>query len=322
MAHQYYVPPPANRDSTRFREPLSPIAHEEEPDFEQSIFIFPSPSTTSGARNGLHIRTDVGQYELETTTDLSSTTRRGRRLSSATENSAWELLSGRSTSVDTLHSPLVEVWEMTDEEDPAVNSAMQPSSVASTLRTETRSPRIARSSVDQPRYPLGKQPHPSTFTCVDGRYQLRRRVSYSRHRRRNESLSRCRAGGARRKSLSIPRSPAHPQPHRLPLLPILSALFGIEDATLGLLASPANTEAPTLFPGPRLHKTEDIQEEKRIKPLETSEVAMLRHGVDATIDSSLRSDNAFALPSLPFSSVWDLVSRLRNTPRKAQALAQ
>lgn len=327
MAHQYFAPQPARRNPALYREPASPIAHEEELglicDFEQSIFIFPNPTMTSKAKDGLSIRTDVGRDDTKASA-APSTTRRGRRLSSATESTNWELLSARSASIDTaLHSPLGELWETTDEEEGSLNIMQQPPSVASTVRND--SPQLAQPAPEQsPRYALGKQPYPNAFTYADGHFQLRRRASVSRSRRsrrRNESRSRCRTGYDRRRSASLPRIPAHATPpsyHRLPLLPILSALFGIEDTTLKLLASPTNANAPSLFPGPRLHRPEVTSDEKRVKPLEASEIATLKHGVDATIDSSLRSDNAFALPSFPFPSVWSLVNGMRKAPRKAQ----
>lgn len=249
------------------------------------------------------------------------TTKRGRRLSNATESTNWELLSGRSTSVDTvLRSPLIELWETTDEEESVTNIVSQPTSVASTVRIDPLSPRAIKSAPEQAsRYPLGKQGCPNAFTFIDGRFQLRRRTSVSRTRRRNGSRAGRRgAGGARRKSASLPRGsvrPPAPPSHHIPLLRIFSALFGIEDATLSLLAGPTNTSSPSLFPGRSMHSTEDAAEDNRVTPLEASEIAALKHGIDATIDPSLRSDNAFGIPSVPFPSLWGLVSGLRKVPR-------
>ncbi|EJC98488.1 uncharacterized protein FOMMEDRAFT_143259 [Fomitiporia mediterranea MF3/22] len=317
MAHSYYSPRPVRRHSFSDMSP-SPIDDELSGDLEQSIFIFPSPRIGSEPPSPLSIPTDVS---FPTTT--STAERRGRRTSSVSGISEWATFSGRSVSADTsLRSPIVEVWEMSDEAE----HEHEDSSRGEDTTAHTPSNAPSRLQLYQQRYPLGRQPFPNTFTYSDGRFQLRRG--------RKESCVSTKTGQDSLASLVVslsahdaPAAPARPTPYRLPLLAFFSSLLVIDDTTLHLLTRPSHPHTSPLFPGSRLHSIDDndtILDEKHV--LFESPSAALKAGIEVATDPSITRESIFALPlpALKFTYIWDLVAGVcrASVPRKMRLPAR
>ncbi|KAI5123090.1 hypothetical protein M0805_001446 [Coniferiporia weirii] len=281
MAHQYFPTRPSRRYSITYRDNQD---DELTGDLEQSIFIFPSPG--SSPSSPMSIQTDVSFP--------STTTTRGRRSSSVSGRSEyWEAISGRSFSTDTaLRSPLVEIWEMSDEED--ASPVLPTGAVEGTSR-----PGLSQHRPQQ-RFPLGKQPFPDVFTYADGRYQFRGRNTLASSVRAKGRIRR------RKKSTSLPRLNASQATCRLPMLSFLSALFSLDDGTRCLLTRPSHPHVSPLFPGARFHPAiqddDSAPDEKRL--FSSSELEGLKRGIEVATDASIMPDSVLALP---FACIWNLV---------------
>lgn len=311
MAHSYFSPRPARRHSYSEMQELSG-------DLEQSIFIFPNPRTERDPPSPLSIPTDVS-FPSTTTTE-----RRGRRTSSVSGVSEWATISGRSVSADTsLRSPLVEVWEMSDDaEGEELTGDETPAPTVPNVLNRQQLRRL-----QQERYALGRCPYPSTFVFSDGRLQLRSRKQSSVSASPFAFDDPNNTGSA---SLSDPelQSFPHAPPRRLPLLAFFSSLFSIENTTIHLLSRPSHPHASPLFAGARLHATDDNDitlDEKRAL-FSSSPTASLKAGVEVAADSFVTLDNVFALPlpPLPFTYIWDLVAGVYNktVPKRVRLRAK
>lgn len=320
-----------------------------EVDLEQSIYIFPNPGVSSGVGSGpsspfatsseLSVPTDIS---FPSSTEGGSRTRdgRGRRTISnvsAGTGSGWEVLSGRSASEDTgLHSPSVEVWDMSYDEE-ALSGA---SSDIGSAELEDAIERASRWDVlharpsqrPERRYPLGRQPFRNPFTYAEGRFQFRRRfrrvssasldTSYKRTAKKGSSRS---AHSLGRDSLSLPRLSNCTS--QLPLLSVLCSFFSLDDATVRLLTRSVVTPSSSpLFPGPRLYPDEDEEDDKSFRTargslarLGSSELESAKEGIEVVCDPSITPNNKLALPlpSFPILGLWNLVTGVCSIPIKA-----
>ncbi|KAL5482409.1 hypothetical protein ACEPAI_9003 [Sanghuangporus weigelae] len=331
MAHSYY-PPRRVRSHSVSDVPQRVSADEElAGDLEQSIFIFPCPGSRTSGRTDIDIEppsplsipTDASFPTTSPSATNTDDISRGRRISDASGFSQWTFSnSGRSVSVDTsLRSPLVEVWEMSDDamENEDANGGGTPVP-PSPLRQQQQ-------QHQQQRIPLGRRPFPSHFVFSDGRLQL--------HARKKSFISSADSCNGAASSLDQETpAPKYADVSHLPFLAFFSSLLSIEDATVHLLTRSTPPYTSPLFPGGPLQSSESyspdtIFDEKRAL-FASSPTASLKSGMEAASDPSITSKSVFSLPkpppvpALPFTYFMDFVKELYSAtmPKKVRLVAR
>ncbi|KAL5519805.1 hypothetical protein ACEPAG_1465 [Sanghuangporus baumii] len=329
MAHSYYSPRRVRSHSVSDVPQRVSVDEELAGDLEQSIFIFPSPvSSTSGSTDvdieppsPLSVPTDASFPTTSPSATNSDDISRGRRISDASGFSQWTFSnSGRSVSVDTsLRSPLVEVWEMSDDalENEDVNAGGAPVP-PSPLRQQQQ---------HQQRIPLGRRPFPSHFVFADGRLQLRAR--------KESFISSADSGNGSAPSLNQETpAPKYADASHLPLLAFFSSLLSVEDTTVHLLTRSPPPYTSPLFPGgplqsPESYSPDTVFDEKRAL-FASSPTTSLKSGMEAASDPSVTSKSVFSLPkplpvpALPFTYFMDFVKELygATVPKKVRLVAR
>ncbi|KAL5524309.1 hypothetical protein ACEPAF_9449 [Sanghuangporus sanghuang] len=326
MAHSYYSPRRVRSHSVSHVPQRVSADEELAGDLEQSIFIFPSRTSSRTdvdiePPSPLSIPTDASFPTTSPSATNTDDISRGRRISDASGFSQWTFSnSGRSVSVDTsLRSPLVEVWEMSDDamENEDANGGGTPVP-PSPLRQRQH---------HQQQIPLGRRPFPSHFVFSDGRLQLRAR--------KESFISSADSGNGSAPSLNqeMP-APKHADASHLPLLAFFSSLLSVEDATVHLLTRSPPPYTSPLFPGGPLQSSEPsssdaVFDEKRAL-FASSPTASLKSGMEVASDASVTSKSVFSLPKplpvppLPFTYFMDFVKELYSAtvPNKVRLVAR
>ncbi|KAL5501820.1 hypothetical protein ACEPAH_9081 [Sanghuangporus vaninii] len=325
MAHSYYSPRRVRSHSVSDVPQRVSADEELAGDLEQSIFIFPSRTSSRTdvdieLPSPLSIPTDASFPSSSPSATNTDDISRGRRISDASGFSQWTFSnSGRSVSMDTSsRSPLVEVWEMSDD-------AMENEDANGGGTPEPPSP-LKQQQNHQQRIPLGRRPFPSHFVFSDGRLQLRAR--------KESFISYADSGNGSAPSLNQDTStPKHADASHLPLLAFFSSLLSVEDPTVHLLTRSSPPYTSPLFPGGPLQSEfsspDTIFDEKRAL-FASSPTASLKSGVEVASDPSVTSKSVFSLPKLlpvsplPFTYFMDFVKELYSAtvPKKVRLVAR